>query len=261
LNSEPPIPAPLLAGLSNVKLASQPASRRVVLASASPRRRDLLDQLGVEFEVIPADIDESALPGEAPVDYVRRVAGEKADVVARRLAKAVAFEGDRVLVIAADTTVDLGGEILGKPADVDDARRMLRALSARTHRVHTAVAVCVITHETPAAAPVNMSATALVNTSATTLPGEPVTPVPTAPRTRSVDYATTLVTMTPITDVMLTWYLSTDEPMDKAGAYAVQGAGGVFVQRVIGSVSNVVGLPLALLARMCADLDAPLLGE
>ncbi len=142
---------------------------RVVLASGSPRRRELLDQLGVSFDVIVPDIDETPFDGEDARAYVRRLAS----------AKAVAVPADGV-VIAADTTVDLGGRILGKPVDADDAAAMLRALSGRTHRVHTGVAV-------------RLGAT------------------------EEVDVATTFVTMTPIGESALRWYLATGEPLDKAG--------------------------------------------
>jgi septum formation protein len=127
------------------------------------------------------------------------------------------------LVIAADTTVDLGGEILAKPVDADDARAMLRRLSARTHRVHTGVALRL------------------------------------GDRTVA-ETITSLVTFTPLTAALIEWYVGTGEPLDKAGAYAVQGAGGVFVQRVQGSVSNVVGLPLHAVVRLAGDLGVVLLG-
>jgi len=172
----------------------------LVLASASPRRRDLLAQLGVHPEIVPADVDETPHQGEAPPRYVARVANDKAHTVARLRPGAV--------VLAADTTVDLDGRILAKPHDLADARTMLRALSARTHRVHTGVAV----HH-----------------------GQQC----------DVVVVTTLVTFTAVSDEMLEWYVATGEPLDKAGAYAVQGAGDVLVERVQGSVSNVVGLPLA----------------
>ncbi len=187
----------------------------IVLASASPRRRELLAQLGVRFTVALPDVDETPLPGEAPVPYVQRLAIAKAHVVAAT---------DDALVIAADTTVDLGGEILAKPLDADDARAMLRRLSARTHRVHTGVAVRL------------------------------------GDRTVA-ETITSLVTFTPLTDEMIEWYVGTGEPLDKAGAYAVQGAGGVFVQRVQGSVSNVIGLPLHTVVRLAADLGVSLLGQ
>ncbi|MFZ4721098.1 MAG: Maf family protein [Ilumatobacteraceae bacterium] len=187
---------------------------RLVLGSSSPRRRELLEQLGVEFDIARPDIDETPRPGETPVDYVRRLAIEKS--------RAVAADAG-TMVIAADTTVDLGGEILGKPEDEADARAMLRRLSARTHRVHTGVALRV---------------------------GDDVVS----------EVVTSLVTFTPLTAASIDWYVGTGEPLDKAGAYAVQGAGGVFVQRVRGSVSNVVGLPLHAVARLAADLGHPLVG-
>lgn len=185
-----------------------------MLASSSPRRRELLGQLGVEMSIVAPEVDETPLPGETPVEYVRRVATAKA--------QAVPAASDR-LVIAADTTVDLGGEILGKPLDDRDAAEMLRRLSARTHRVHTGVAV-------------RLGARC------------------------EVEVVTSLVTFTALTPSAIEWYVGTGEPLDKAGAYAVQGAGGVFVERVRGSVSNVVGLPLHAVAALAARLGHPLVG-
>ncbi|MFT3851470.1 MAG: Maf family protein [Ilumatobacteraceae bacterium] len=207
-----------------------------MLASGSPRRRELLDLLGARFDVVVPDIDETPQPGEDPRAYVRRLAVAKADAVAFGRAghgsavggtpagatpEGAVGPGADALVIAADTTVDLGGRILGKPVDADDAVAMLRDLSGRTHRVHTGVAL---------------------------RRGEAC----------AVDVATTFVTMTAIGESALRWYVGTGEPLDKAGAYAVQGAGGVFVERIRGSVSNVVGLPLHLVARLAANLGVPL---
>lgn len=186
----------------------------IVLASASPRRYALLEQLGLRFSVEAPDVDETPLLDEAPVPYVQRLAVAKAHAV---------HVPAHTLVIAADTTVDLGGEILAKPVDADDARAMLRRLSARTHRVHTGVALRL------------------------------------GDRTVA-ETITSLVTFTPLTAAMIEWYVGTGEPLDKAGAYAVQGAGGVFVQRVQGSVSNVVGLPLHAVVRLAGDLGVVLLG-
>lgn len=187
---------------------------RLLLASASPRRLELLAQLGLEIVVRPADIDESVLPGEDPVAYVRRLSIEKAAAVAT---------DDRVVVIAADTTVDLDGEILGKPVDADEARSMLRQLSGQTHRVHTGV---------------------------TLRWGSDVASA----------VETTHVTFTRISDAGLDWYVATGEPFDKAGAYAIQGAGGVFVAAVDGSVSNVIGLPLTTVVELARSLGVDLLG-
>ena len=185
----------------------------VVLASGSPRRHELLAQIGVQFTVRVPDIDESPEPAEAPEAYVRRLAFAKAAAVS-----AAADE----LVIAADTTVELGGEILGKPVDEHDAASMLRRLSARTHRVHTGVAV----------------------------------------RRGDLEFAevcTTLVTFVELDEAMIRWYVGTGEPMDKAGAYAVQGAGGALVRLVRGSVSNVVGLPLHVVIELADRCGARLL--
>lgn len=186
----------------------------IVLASSSERRHELLSQLGIEFAVAHPDIDETPIAGEPPVSYVRRLAVEKVHAVEVPTGS---------LVIAADTTVDLGGEILGKPEDDNEARAMLRRLSGRTHRVHTGLALrC-------------------------------------ADRTVA-ETVSSLVTFTPLTDEMIDWYVGLGEPTGKAGAYAVQGAGGVFVQRVQGSVSNIIGLPLHALLRLATGLDIQLLG-
>jgi septum formation protein len=185
----------------------------VVLASGSPRRHELLAQIGVQFTVRVPDIDETPEPGEAPSVYVRRLAFAKA--------AAVGAASDE-LVIAADTTVELGGEILGKPLDADDAASMLRRLSARTHRVHTGVAV----------------------------------------RQGDLELAevcTTLVTFVELDEAMVEWYVETGEPIDKAGSYALQGAGGALVQLVRGSVSNVIGLPLHVVIELADRCGVDLL--
>ena len=186
---------------------------RIVLASASPRRRDQLAQMGIDAIICPSDIDESVHPGEDAVAYVRRLS----------LGKAAAIDpaDPTELIIAADTTVDLNGTILGKPADADEARSMLRSLSARTHRVHTGVTVRL------------------------------------GART-ATDVATTFVTFTPITDTALEWYIATGEPFDKAGAYAIQGSAAVFVASVKGSVSNVIGLPLTTVVALARSLGIDL---
>jgi len=161
---------------------------------------------------MPADIDETELPGEDPATYVRRLAVEKAAVGA--------FAADDI-VIAADTTVDVDGQILGKPEHEADVRRMLGLLSRRTHDVHTGVAVrhCGRTE---------------------------------------VAVATTLVTMVAIDEARLQWYIATGEPFGKAGAYAMQGAAAALVARIEGSVSNVIGLPLAVLDDLLARFDLSL---
>jgi septum formation protein len=186
---------------------------RLVLASQSPRRRELLAQLGISLEVRPANADESVLPREAPRTYVLRVAREKA--------RAVAGE----VVLAADTAVVLGDEVLGKPGDEADARRMLRALSGTVHEVLTAVCV-------RRAAP--------------------------GPALELDAVVATAVRFARLSDGEIDWYVATGEPLDKAGAYAIQGAGGAFVLSVEGSVSNVVGLPLAETADLLRRAGFPL---
>ena len=177
----------------------------LILASASPRRQELLRGIGLEFIVVPADADESLYPGEKPVDYVERVARDKAMAVVAKLGMGAA--GD-VVVLAADTTVDIDGEVLAKPDDDADARRMLRLLSGRTHQVHTAIVAWRIS----------------------------------GLRTATV---TTDVTFVELDEATIDWYVATGEHRDKAGAYGIQGAAGALVARVDGSPTNVIGLPLA----------------
>jgi septum formation protein len=193
-----------------VTLIELPAGARLVLASASPRRSELLGSVGLQFDIVPADIDESTLPGEAPSDYVARLSSEKARVVAERV-------GGGAIVIAADTTVDVDGRILEKPMDDADARRMLRLLSGRIHLVHTGVTTLSFG----------------VGSGKTGLPASTTVVVETA------------VQFVELTDRAIDWYISTGEHAGKAGAYGIQGAAGAFVERIDGSVTNVIGLPLA----------------
>ena len=185
---------------------ADPQELRVVLASRSPRRIELISQLGVTAEVVPADIDETPLVGEEPVAYVKRLASSKARAVQERL-------GTDAFVLGADTTVDLDGVIFGQPDDESEARRMLKALSARTHRVHTGVAVI-------------------------------------GPDRSESLVVTSLVTFEPVTDALLDWYIGTGEWQGKAGSYAIQGLGGTLVASTRGSMSNIIGLPLQETARL-----------
>jgi septum formation protein len=198
------------------------APHPLVLASASPRRRDLLARTGLPFEVVPADVVEEARAGEAPRALVERLAAEKAASVRDRLPAR-----PRRVVLGSDTIVTLDGEILGKPRDAEDAVAMLRRLAGRTHTVWTGVAVA----ETGAG----------------------------APRVRSVE---SRVTLRAAGEAELRAYVASGEPLDKAGAYALQGEGRRLVSRVEGSESNVIGLPLeetlALLAE--AGLEPPRAG-
>lgn len=189
---------------------------RVVLASQSPRRRQLLDVIGVSHEVRPADVDESLVVGELPERYVERLAREKAEAVA-------ASERD-ALIIGADTTVVIDDVILAKPLDVVDAEHMLRRLSGRTHTVMTAVAAC--------------------------YEGKTVSGVEIAD-----------VTFRPLDDDEIRRYVATGEPMDKAGAYGIQGYGATIVRRIDGDYFAVMGLSLvrlvALLGKLGISYDFP----
>lgn len=181
----------------------------LILASASPRRQELLRQAGIAIEVCPAHIAEERQPGEEPIDYACRLAREKAEAVAR--------EFPQRYVLGADTIVVVDDQVLEKPRDAADAQRMLRLLSGRAHIVTTAVSLC-----------------------------RPQS----APHTRS---ATTQVFFRAITDHEIAKYVATGEPMDKAGAYAIQGGASAWVQRIEGEYSNVVGLPLSLVDEMLRE--------
>ena len=206
---------------------------RLLLASASPRRRELLARLGLEFEVRVADLDETPLPGEDPRTYVARLAAAKASAVAD------AAPEPNVVVVGADTAVVVDGHLLGKPADDADAARMLRLLSGRTHEVLTGVAVVERADGFDDAA----GGTAL-------LPA----------RSAAVDVAVTEVTFAELGDGDVAWYVASGEPADKAGAYAVQGRGAVFVTSIAGSPDNVIGLPLALTRRLLEAAGVAALG-
>jgi len=177
----------------------------LVLASASPRRQELLRNANIPFEVQPAHINEDPLPNELAKDYAERLARQKA--------QAIAQQRPNVPVLGADTVVVIDNQILGKPADATDAARMLHLLSGRTHQVITAVCLAVNGHH-------------------------------------SVASESTQVTMSEISEQEIAAYISTGEPMDKAGAYAIQGIASRWIPRIEGDYSNVVGLPVALVYRM-----------
>jgi septum formation protein len=185
---------------------------RLILASGSPRRSELLARLGYPFEVIVPDIDETAHIGEDPAAYVERLAREKA----------LAVDADGAVVIAADTTVVVDGDIVGKPLDAADAAAMLRRIAGRDHVVLTGMAV-----------------------RSRTLDG-------TVRVTSIVDEAR--LTVTDIGDDEIDAYLATGEPFDKAGGYAMQGIGSMFISRVEGNPTTVIGLPLAPLREMLRAL-------
>ena len=179
----------------------------LILASASPRRAEILRAAGWPFVARPADIDETRQADEAAIAYVERLAREKASAVARQLSSG--------LVLGADTVVLLDAEILGKPADADDAGRMLRALSGRWHEVVTGVALVRADN------------------------GQ-----------HSVAHERTRVRFAALSDAEIDWHAATGEPLDKAGAYAIQGRAALFIEEIQGDYWNVVGLPLRLLYRL-----------
>ena len=176
----------------------------IILASASPRREQLLKQIGVSFRVIPSEADESNTAVLRPAEYVKQCALAKAKVVASRVSPAD-------IVIGADTVVALGEVVFGKPSDDADAARMLRQLSGRTHSVWSGLAVL-------------------------------------APQSQYVTAVETKVTLAELSTHQIERYVASGEPMDKAGAYAIQGLGAVFVKRIDGCYYNVVGLPLQVLS-------------
>lgn len=198
-----------------------PAQARIYLASRSPRRRELLTQIGVAFDTLlfrhgireDVEVDETPLPGEEPLLYVQRVAAAKADHGVRLVAQRMLMPRP---VLSADTTLEVDGEIIGKPRDVGDAEAILRRLSGRTHRVLTAVAVAL---------------------------GHDV---------REAALSVSEVSFRPLDDDEIARYVASGEPMDKAGAYGIQGHAGIFVSHLSGSYTGVMGLPVhetALLLR------------
>jgi septum formation protein len=189
---------------------------QIVLASGSPRRRRLLELIGLDCDVDPSDVDEMPQDGESPVDFAQRAARDKVfDVAGRR---------PDCWVLGADTVVEVDGLILGKPDGAGSARAMLRTLSGREHLVHTAVTLVVA--------------------------GEPRGIVDTA-----------AVRFFDLDDTVISWYVDTGEPLDKAGAYAIQGIGGLLVAEMRGSPHTVVGLPIHRLPELFAALGIDLWGE
>jgi septum formation protein len=184
------------------QVVREPAGK-IILASRSPRRAELLAAAGFAFEVLAADVDEAPLDVEDPAEYVERLAIEKA--------RAVFAMRPGARVLGADTTVTIDGEILGKPIDAADATRMLRLLSGRPHLVHTGVALV-------------------------------------SDRGIQSGVDTTRVWFEVMTDEDISWYVATGEPVDRAGAYAIQGYAARFIPRIEGSYSNVVGLPVAMVS-------------
>jgi septum formation protein len=185
---------------------------RLILASASPRRAELLTAAGFAFDIMPADVDETPMRGEDPMQYALRVARDKANRI-----QAYCRESGTV-VLSADTVVVANGEILGKPRDSEDARRMLRLLSGGAHDVHTAVVVR-------------------------------------RGGTERSEVVTTRVWFRSLDESEITWYVDSGEPEGKAGAYGIQGRAARFIERIEGSWANVVGLPVATVYRLLHELE------
>ena len=193
----------------------------LILASSSPRRQELLQEIGVPFQVHAANINEDQRPGEAPMAYALRLAREKA--------QAVLAQYPQSYVLGADTIVVLRGEVLGKPIDHADAARMLRLLSGRAHEVTTAVSLISPSAVSPSTvAPLTVATGTLAETRA----------------------STTKVYFREIAEAEIQQYVAGGEPMDKAGAYAIQGGASRWTDRIEGEFSNVVGLPLSLVTEM-----------
>jgi septum formation protein len=202
---------------------------RLVLASASPRRAELLRSAGYTFDVIVSDVDESIRPGESPSVYVRRLAAEKSAAAQSSVVSGFGRTGggppegghyrehDDLVVLGADTTVVVDDEILGKPCDDEDVRSMLRRLSGKVHQVLTGVSL----------------------------------------RQGALEVGrveTTSVVFRPLTDAEIAWYVASGEGRDKAGGYAIQGLASRFIPRIEGSYSNVVGLPIACVAELLPEI-------
>ena len=184
--------------------------QKLILASSSPRRAEILNIVGWPFEIQVAGIDETQKPGERPHEYVQRLAHEKA--------VAVAATQSSGLVLGADTTVVVQGELLGQPLDDDDARRMLSLLSGKWHDVLTGVALVPVTGKS------------------------------------NVSYATSRVQFAEMSDAEIDWYVRTGEPRGKAGAYAIQGQAALFIREIEGEYFNIVGLPIRLVYEMAREM-------
>ena len=186
-------------------MADHNLTEKIILASSSPRRAEILRSVGWPFEIVPASVDETLSDGEEPISYVTRLARAKAEAGSRELVPGA-------LVLGADTTVVVDREILGQPRDAADARRMLKLLSGEWHDVITGVALL---RSGVAASGV-------------------------------VGHETTRVRFSRLSDEEIDWYVATDEPTGKAGAYAIQGRAALFIEEIQGDYLNVVGLPVRL---------------
>ena len=187
-------------------------NKRLILASGSPRRRELLDKFGIDYEILPAQGEESAPPELTPGERVKALAAQKAEEVAQRVNDPAA------VILAADTLVELDGEVLGKPGTAERAQAMLRELSGREHRVHTGVCIC-------------------------------------CGRREAATVETTIVHFSPIDEADLLAYVRTLEPYDKAGAYAIQGHAALWCAGIEGCYYNIMGLPVHRTAQLLREFQ------
>lgn len=195
-----------------------PNEFKLILASTSPRRAEILRNAGFDFEVVPSHLDESLRPNEAAADYVLRLAEEKARAAGQQIARNAAH--DSIVIIGADTVVVIGNKILGKPSSLEHAREMLRRLSGKAHEVYTGLAV--------------LQGNGIARTAV----------------------EKTCVTFELLGEEEIEDYIDSGEPFDKAGAYAIQGRGGKFISRIEGCYFNVMGLPLARLYSLLRETKA-----
>lgn len=191
-------------------MSSNDSKPRVILASGSPRRRNLLTTLGIKFEIIESDVDETIIGKPSPQEYVTELAVKKAEAVLERLD--TGSRSGKLLVLAADTVVAMDSHILGKPQDKDDAKDMLERLSGRSHKVYTGVAVIAV--ETDGS------------------------------KSIQTDLDVSDVYFRSLNPKEISAYIQTGEPMDVAGSYALQGIASCFVERISGCVTNIIGLPV-----------------
>jgi len=218
---------------AGVAKTSHPSDKRLVLASESPRRKELLGSLGIAFETIPSDIEEPIEVGRAPDEVAVELALRKATTVKDRLLALYAADqkqlAERLVVLAADTVVVLESEFLEKPSSKDDAAAMLAKLSGKVHEVFTGVAVVAFDSKTKEFV-------------------------------LRKDCGRTFVTMRKLDPAEIAAYVATGEPMDKAGAYAVQGIAAAFVEKVDGCISNVIGLPMTKTVSLLRQAGIKILG-
>ncbi len=197
-------------------------NQRIILASASPRRRELLENCGISFEVLVTNTDEE-ISGKLPPDkLVLEISKKKAHVAVSQILSQANENSESIIIIAADTIVSIGDEILGKPADLSDAKRMIKLLEGRAHSVYTGMTLAFIND------------------------GDVV---------YKQDVCSTEVRFKPLTDQQIQEYVNTGEPLDKAGAYAIQGRGSEFIQEVHGDYNNVIGLPTQRLLKMLEQAE------